>query len=120
VSIETDFRATLAAHPPLVALVGLRIAANAVPKGSAFPVVVFTSNHTPTVGLDGTLLANQCTLAVQCWGDTAAQADQVADAVSAALAAAPRDAGATVIDRRTSFDPDIGKDATELAVEWWA
>lgn len=118
-SVETDFRAVLASHAPLTALVGQRIAANAVPKGSAFPLVVFASNHAPTLGLDGTVLGNQVGLQVQCWGETAAQADQVADAVVSALLTAPLDAGATVIDRSTAFDPDISKDGTTLAVEWW-
>jgi hypothetical protein len=119
-SIEADFRAVLAAHAPLVALVQQRIVANAAPKGAPFPLVTFASNHNPTLGLDGTVLGNQCTLQVQCWGDTAAQADAVADAVAAAVATAPRDAGATVLDRITSFDPDISKDGTTLTVEWWA
>lgn len=119
-SIETDFRATLAAYGPLAALVGPRIVANAAPKGAPFPLVTFASNHNPTVGLDGTLLALQVSLQVQCWGETAAQADQVADAVVAALATAPRDAGATLLDRSTAFDPDIQKDGTTLTIEWWA
>ena len=119
-SIETDFRATLVAYAPLFALVGQRIAANAVPKGAPFPLVVFSGNHNPTVGLDGSLLALQCNLQVQCWGETAAQADQVADAVAAAVATAPRDAGATVVDRNAAFDPDISKDGTTLTVEWWS
>lgn len=119
-SIEADFRALLAAYQPLVALVGPRIVANAAPKGAPFPLVTFASNHAPTLGLDGTLLGNQCTLQVQCWGETAAQADAVADAVAAAVATAPLEAGATVLDRSTAFDPDISKDGTTLAVEWWA
>ena len=119
-TIETSFRAVLAAYSPLVAVVGNRIAANAAPKDATFPLVVFASTHTPTHGLDGTLLASQCTLQVQCWGDTAVQADQVADLVTAAVATASASTGATVTSRSTSFDPDTGNDGTMLSVDWWA
>jgi hypothetical protein len=119
-SIESDFRALLAGYAPLTALVSGRIALNAVPAGSDTPVVVFGAAHERTLGLDGTLLADKGTLLVQCWGDTAASADAVADAVLAAAATAPAAAGAVAIDRSSSFDPDIGLHATELTVEWWA
>ena len=119
-SIESDFRATLAAHAPLTALVGSRIALNAVADGAGTPLVVFTATHNRTLGLDNSLLADQCSLAVQCWADTAAAADAVADAVIAAVAAAPAASGAVVVDRASTFDPDIGLDGTELTVEWWA
>ena len=118
-SIETDFRALLAAHAPLTALVGARIALNAVPEGSAFPLVVFAASHDRINGLDGLLLADNCSLAVQCWADSAAAADAVADAVLAAVETAPAARSATVADRSTTFDPDLGADGVTLTVSWW-
>ena len=119
-SIEADFRTLLAGYAPLGALVGTRIAMNSVPEGSTLPLVVFTSSHERTLGLDNSLLADTCTLAVQCWGQTAASAEAVADAVVAAVATAPAASGAVVTARETNFDPDLGLDATQLTVEWWA
>ena len=118
-SVETAFRALLAAYSPLTAVVGTRIAANAAAKDATFPLVVFASTHTPIHGLNNTLLGEQCSVQVQCWGDTAAQADQVADLVTAAVATASANIGATVTSRSTTFDPDTGNDGTTLSVEWW-
>ena len=119
-SIETEFRALLAGYAPLTALVATRIAQDAVPEGAAAPLVVFAGSHQRTLGLDNTLLADQCTLIVQCWGNTGAQAAQVADAVIAAVATATASAGAVVVDRATTFDPELGLDGQLLTVEWWA
>ena len=119
-SIETDFRALLAANVALAALVSGRIALNAVPAGSSLPVVVFGATHERTLSLDNTLHADKVTLLVQCWDGTAATADSVADAVITAVATAPAASGAVVLDRSSSFDPEQGLHATELTVEWWA
>ena len=119
-SIETDFRALLAAHAPLVALVGNRIALNAVPEGAAAPLVVFSAAHDITTSLDGTVGDDACTLSVQCWADTAAGADAVADAVVAALASAPRENCVALTARSGTYEPELGMDATLLTVEWWA
>ena len=121
-SIETDFRAALAGHAPLVALVGARIAQDAVPEGSTGTVVVFSARHNPTLGLDNSLLADQCTLAVQCWSETGASASTVADEVTAAMSvqAQAQAAGACVTDRATTFDPETGLDGVLLTGEWWA
>ncbi len=119
-SIESDFRAAMVAYAPLVALVGTRVALNAVPDGSAFPLVVYTALHDRTVGLDNSLLADRCTLSVQCWADTAAAAAATADAVIAAVALAPASACAVVLDRAGTFDPETSLDGETLTVEWWA
>jgi hypothetical protein len=119
-TIESDFRATLVAHAPLVALVpAARIAQNAVDPGAAGAAVVFITTHTPVLGLDNTQLGDQCAIEVQCWAETALAADAVADAVKAAVATAPAASGACVTGRATAFDPDTGQDATILTVEWW-
>lgn len=119
-SIETDFRATLAAHAPLAALVGTRIALNAVPEGEDVPLVVYACAHDRTLGLDNSLLADQCAIQVDCWAATGTQAEQVADAVVAAVATAPADSGACVLTRAPTHDPELGLDGVTLTVEWWA
>lgn len=118
-SVETDFRALLAGYAGLTALVGTRISQNAVPDAAGLPCVVFTATHTRFLALDNTLQADQVALSVQCWAETAAAADAVANAVVAAVATAPAAAGATVLGRATAYDAEIGLDATALSVEWW-
>jgi hypothetical protein len=113
-SIETDFRALLAANAGLSALVGTRIAQNAVPAGSTVPLVVFGAVHERQLGLDNTLLADRAQIVCQCWAETSVQADAVAGAGASATA------GAVVLDRASSFDNEMGLHATELTVEWWA
>lgn len=119
-SIESDFRALLAGDAGVSALVGNRIAQNAVPAGSQMPLIVFGAAHERSLGIDNTLLADRAQIIAQCWAETSAQADAVADAVIAAVALAPADAGAVVLDRSSSFDAEQDLHATELSVEWWA
>ena len=119
-SIEADFRATLVAHAPLLALVpAARIAQNAVDGNGTGAAVVFIATHDPVLGLNNTELGDQCSIEVQCWAETAVAADALADAVKAAVATAPSAAGACVTGRSSTFDPDTGQDGTVLAVEWW-
>lgn len=121
-SVETDFRAALASHAPLTALVSTRIAQDVVAEGTAYPLVVYGVNHARILGLDNALVADQCAIAVQCWAETATQAAAVADAVVAALAASATAvaANAVVTERATTTEPEIGKDGVLLSVEWWA
>ena len=119
-SIETDFRALLAGYAGLTALVGTRIAFNAVPDGSAFPLVVFGASHARSLGINNSLQADQCTLLVMCWAETPVQADAVADQVVAAVATAPASAGAVVLERSGAFDAELGLDGVQITVEWWA
>ena len=114
-SAETEFRAVLAGYAGLTALVSTRIAQNSIEQGAALPYVVFSSQQQPTHGLNNTLLATQVTFATECWADTAAAADAVADQVLAALAAQ----GVVHTARVSGFDPELGLDATVLTVEWW-
>lgn len=119
-SIEADFRATLVAHAPLLALVpAARIAQNAVEDGALGAAVVFTTTHAPILGLDNTQLGDQCSIEVQCWAATAAAADALADAVKAAVATAPAASAACVTGRASVFDSETGQDGCVLAVEWW-
>lgn len=118
-SAETDFRALLAAHAPLTALVGTRIAQTAVPEGSVYPLVVYTTQHDLEVALDGTVLVDATTFTAQCWGATAASARAVADAVRTACATAPVARGCTVVAEADAFDAELQRDAVALTVEWW-
>lgn len=117
---ETEFRALLAGHAGTAALVGTRIAHNAVASGTAPPYVVFTCAHDPILVLDGAPQGDQCVFTVQCWAGTAAAAEAVANAVVAAVANAPVARGATVISRASGYDEETALDATVLSVEWWA
>ena len=118
-SAEADFRAILAGHAPLVALVGNRIAQNVLPQDAATPYVAFTSRHDPTLALDGAVLATAVSFTVQCWAASALQADDVADAVVAALALAPGARAVGVVSRDTGSDDEVALHATILGVEWW-
>lgn len=118
-SVESDFRALLANAAGVTALVGTRIALNSVPQGSPLPLIVYSVAHDPTLGLDGTVLADQCTLAVQCWAATAESAGAVADAVAAAVDGASAASGAAVTARNTAFEEQLGLDGVVLSVDWW-
>ena len=119
-SAETDFRALLAAHAPLTALVATRIAQDAVGEGDGVPLVIFSARHEPLTAVDGSQVADQVSFVVQCWADTGAAAAAVADAVQGALATAPLTRAVRVLDRSTTFEPDLGQDGVILTVEWWA
>lgn len=114
--MEADLSTLLGAYAPLTALVGTRIAQNAVPQGSALPYVAFATQQQPEYGLDNTLHATAVTISCECWADNAADADAVADEVQAAIELD----GRVVISRASTFDPDVGLDATVITVEWWA
>lgn len=118
-SVETDFRALLAGAAGVTALVGNRIAQDAVPEGATYPLVVFATSHNRLTGLDGVLLTDQCSIAVQCWAIGASDASALGDAVVAAIATAPSANGVTVLDRSTTFEPDLNLHGVVLTVDWW-
>ncbi len=119
-SAENDFRATLMAHAPLVALTGTRVAQNVVRQGASLPLVAYAARHEPVLNLLGETTDDQCSFTVQCWSQTALEADAVADAVTAAVADADPVHGAVVIAREGDYDPEMDVHATVLTVEWWA
>lgn len=120
-SAETNLRADLAAYAPLAALVGTRIAADKVPQNSARPFAVFVRQETEVITtLDGASHGARIKFAVQCWGDTRASAEAVADAVQAALAASTREPyGIPIDDRSAAYDPDLDLEAVNLIFDWW-
>lgn len=119
-SVETTFRALLAAYAPLTALVGTRIAQDVMAQGQPTPFVVFTASHDLSHNLLGEVIADACMLSVQCWATTSAQSQALADAVQAAVATAPADVGATTTNRTGGYDEETDLHATVLTVEWWA
>lgn len=117
-SIESDLRALLAGHVPLTTLVGTRIALNAVPDGSGMPCVVYSVAHLPVYSTDARL-DDRAAIAVQCWAETAAQAEAVAAAVQTAINTAPAANAVRVTDSATGYDAEIGLDVVSINVEWW-
>ncbi len=118
-SAETQFRAVLAAHAPLVAVVEDRIALNAIPEGGGYPCVVFAVRTDPVQTLLGTDDDLQAAISVQCWAGDPAAARALADLVRAAIATAPADRGAYVTADAGVFDEDLGLDGVQLEVDWW-
>lgn len=119
-SAETDFRALLVGHAGVAAIVGTKVAHNAIRSSTGAPYVVFTAAHSPQLNLLGEVLADAVTLTVQCWAATAAGAETLADAVTAAVADAPTARGAAITQRASGYDEETGLDAVVLTVEWWA
>lgn len=115
-SMESDLRALLVAYAPLTALVSTRIAADRIEQGAIRPFVVYTRTATePVQSLDGAVHANKATFDVQCWADTRTSAEQVADAIQAALVADAR----AIVGRASGYDADLDLEATVISVDWW-
>lgn len=119
-SAETDLLVLLKAAAPVTALVGsgaaARIRSNRAEEDDPRPFVVYERSATEVFkGLDGTIFDTKVTLAVQCWGDTRAQAEALADACQAAIEAADQ----TVAERSGGYDGELDLEASVLTVEWW-
>lgn len=119
-TVAADFRALVAAHAGLTALVSGRIALNAVPQDSTLPLVVYTTSEDPSYTLVGTPVDYAATVEVQCWSNTGAQALAVAAQVRAAVEAeAAAQRRGWVIAQASSYDPALDLHAATLAIEWW-
>lgn len=117
-SAETALRALLTATPAVTALVPApRIAIDRVEQGTAYPLIVLArSASLPQNCLDGTVLATQVSLEVQCWAENFASASAVADAVTAAVRAVlPHQVSARV----GGYDADLDRTVASLTVDWW-
>lgn len=113
-TVESDFRAMLANDAGVSALVGTRVALNAVPPGSDYPCIVFTSQHQRELTLTNEIAADTVTLDVQCWAENSADAQAVGDAVEDVIAAQD---GMVVTARQTAFDAETGVHAEAITVE---
>lgn len=114
-SAESDFQALLEAAAGVTALVGTRIAQNAIDQGEAVPYIVYTSQQTPDFGLANNVLATNVQFRIECWAQSAAEADAIADEVRDALLAD----GVVCTSRVTGHSPETQLDATILVADWW-
>lgn len=110
-----DFRAALAAHAPLVDLVGDRVALGAVDQGVQPPLIQYAGRVEPQRGLDNSLHATLTNIEAQCWALGGDVAGQVADEVEAALLLVD----VVCTSRTTTYDPELGLDGVVMAIEWW-
>lgn len=116
-SAETALRAALVADATVAGLVSDRVRAERAEEDDARPFVVYTRvSSEPFAALAGPVLATRVTLEVQCWADTRAGAEALADAVTAAVRAIPPH---RVSNRGSGFDADLDVEAAILTVEWW-
>ncbi len=112
-SAESTLYGYLSGHAALVALVGDRIYPDVMPEGTAFPAIVFARTGTePTYSLAGALMCEDVSFVVGVWGTTRDSADDVADAIVAALHAN----GERMTAREPAFDPEVGLYATNITV----
>ncbi len=115
-SLDTDLRAALAGNAGVSALVSTRISSDRAEQGATRPFVVFSRVATEYQhGLDGSVLGERVTFDVQCWADTRASAEAVANAVSAVFSANQR----PILGRASGYDSELDLEATLLTVEWW-
>jgi hypothetical protein len=116
-SAETDLQALLAGNAGVTALVSTRIGADRAEQEWSRPFVIYTRGDTDRMrGLDGTITATKVSFEVQCWGNTRASAEAVADAVATAIEAGDN---GDVVNRATAYDSDLDLEAALLSVEWW-
>lgn len=115
-SAETALRATLLAAAPVTALVGQRVVADRAEQGDPLPFAVFARTATePYTTIDGDLLGGKTSIELQCWAESRAAAEALADACQNAI----RTAGQLVVNRTASTDTVLDLQAAILAVEWF-
>lgn len=86
-SAESELYSLLSAAAGVIALVADRIYPDLIPEGKDAPYLGYErANAEPVTTLEGTVLAWRVNLVIACWADTRLQANQIADAVLAALA----------------------------------
>ena len=117
-SAESQFRAVLAAHAPLTAVIGTRIALNAIPEGGGIPCVVYAVRTEPAQTLLGDGDKPQATISVQCWAADQLAARELADLVREAIDTADAARCAYVLSDATVFDEEMGLDGVQLEVDW--
>ncbi len=120
-SVEADLRTDLLAYAPLSALIGTKLAADKVDKAVTRPFIVFVVEREPHHTLDNTLQTTRYEFQFQCWADTRAEAEQVADALEAALAQseAVEPGGIPVEARTTAHEPDLDLEAVNITCDVW-
>lgn len=115
-SAETALRAALLAAAPVTALVGQRVVADRAEQGDPLPFAVFTRTATkPYTTIDGAQLGAKTSIELQCWAESRAAAEALADACQSAIRAANQ----LVVNRSGVTDANLDLQAAVLAVEWF-
>lgn len=115
-SASTDLRVLLAGAAGVTALVGTRIGQDRAEQDWVRPFIVFGVVETdPQRALDGSVHGTRYVFEVQCWANTRASADAVADAVQTACDGDHR----YVTARSGGYEPDLDLESAVLIVDWW-
>lgn len=115
-SAEAALRAALLAAPAVTSLLGQRVIADRAEQGDALPFAVFTRTATEHyTAIDGALLGARVALELQCWAETRAAAEALADVIQDAV----RSARQLVTNRSATTDPSLDLHAAVLALEWF-
>lgn len=113
-SAETTLYAILAGASGVTDLVGTRIYPDLVPQEKAVPYIGYERVGTePIATIHGSVVAENVRLLVACWSATRLQAEQIADAVEAAMQAA----GYIYAARGAELDETTGRLAATLDYE---
>lgn len=125
-SVESELVTELLANAPLAALIGTRLAADKIDKSLGRPYVVYTVAREPVYLLSGDVCSTRYTLRFQCWGDTRASAEAVADALQAALQiSAVQPGGIALVEeggtpgREYIAEHELDLEGSELVAELW-
>lgn len=116
-SAESELRDALVAHAPLLAVVpAARISIDAVDINAARPYIAFSKQlRTDDHGVDGTWLAAQSTIDIQCVGSSRANAITVAGLVRDAL----RQAGMPSERSSAGYDAENDLEVEIVTVDWF-
>lgn len=115
-TINSEVYAVMSGYAPLVTLVGTRIYPDAASQGDVFPSVVYMLPASEGLGvLSGELSLMRHRVVVAAWSPVKDVADEVADAVIAAFAAASVPAEA----RSAEYDEDSGLYSTTTEFDYW-
>jgi hypothetical protein len=113
---EEQVKTALLANAALIALVGDRIDPDEIAPNSSLPALAYERGESiPEYGLDNTLFACKVSMNVTVWAKTRAVANQVADAVVAAMLTA------TYVEasRGSAYEPELDEYAVVLSFEVW-
>lgn len=113
-SAETQLYALLSGNAGVTALVGTRIYPDLIPEEKDSPYIGYERVATaPIATIHGSVPGTEVGMAVACWAETRVQAEEVADAVEAAM----RAAGHVYRGRGAEIDAATGRLAATLDYE---
>lgn len=120
-SVESDLVTQLLANAPLDALIEDRLAPDKVAPGATTPYVVYVVKKVPEYLLDGTLAATHYSFSFQCWAETREEAEDLADALEAALltTTAVEAEGLQAESRDVITGHELDLEGTEVVAEGW-